>query len=62
MISITFFYCCDKVFTLMDDWGKFSEGSLSEKENFYSHLNMEEITDTDYTLRKRVCKDFEKKI
>ena len=34
----------------MDDWGKFSEGSLSEKENFYSHLNMEEITDTDYTL------------
>ena len=45
----------------MDDWGKFSEGSLSEKENFYSHLNMEEITDADYTLRKRVCKDFEKK-
>ena len=34
MISITFFYCCDKVFTLMDDWGKFSEVSLSEKENF----------------------------
>ena len=27
--------------------------------HFYSHLNMEDITDTDYALAKRVCKDFE---
>ena len=26
---------------------------------FYSHLNMEHITDADYAYVKRVCKDFE---
>ena len=41
----------------MDDWEKF-ETSLPEKEDFYSHLNMEDITDADYTHAKRVCKDF----
>ena len=41
----------------MDDWEKFSE--TSEKEEFYSHLNKEDITDDDYTYAKRVCKDFE---
>ena len=25
----------------MDDWEKFNETSLPEKEGFYSHLNME---------------------
>ena len=45
----------------MDDWEKFNETSLPEKEDFYSHLNMEDITDADYTHAKRVCKDFEKK-
>ena len=29
----------------MDDWEKFNETSLLEKEDFYSHLNMEDITD-----------------
>ena len=43
----------------MDDWEKFSEISLPEKEDFYSHLNMENITDADYAHAKRVCKDFE---
>ena len=43
----------------MDDWEKFNETSLPEKEDFYSHLNMEDITDVDYALAKRVCKDFE---
>ena len=43
----------------MDDWEKFNETSLPEKENFYSHLNMEDITDADYVYGKRVCKDFE---
>ena len=30
-----------------------------EKEEFYSNLNMEDITDADYMHVKRVCKDFE---
>ena len=43
----------------MDDWEKFNEESVPEKENFYSHLNMEDITHTDDVHTKRVCKDFE---
>ena len=41
------------------DWEKSSETSLPEKQYFYSHLNMEDITDSDYLHTKRVCKDFE---
>ena len=29
-----------------------------KKKGFYSHLNMEDITDAGYTQAKRVCKDF----
>ena len=36
----------------MDDWEKFNKIS-------YSHLHMNNITDTDYAHTKRVCKDFE---
>ena len=43
----------------MDDWKKFNEASLPEKEEFYNQLNMEDITDADYVHAKRVCKDFE---
>ena len=43
----------------MDNWEKFNETSLPEKENFYSHLNMENITDADYAHAKRLCKGFE---
>ena len=32
----------------MDAWEKFNETSLPEKQYFYSHLNMEDITDADY--------------
>ena len=42
----------------MDDSERFNETSLPEKEDFYSHLNMEDITDADYAHTKRVCKDF----
>ena len=42
----------------MDDWENFNEKTLLEKEEFYSNLNMEDITVTDYTHAKRVCKDF----
>ena len=43
----------------MDDWEKFNETTLPKKEEFYSNLNMEDITDADYMHAKRVCKDFE---
>ena len=33
--------------------------TLPEKEKFYSNLNMEDITDTNYIYEKKVCKDFE---
>ena len=39
--------------------GKFNETTLPEKVEFYSNLNMEDITHADYTHAKRVCKDFE---
>ena len=45
----------------MDDWEKFDETSLSENEDFYSHVNMEDITDADYVHAKIVCKNFKKK-
>ena len=43
----------------MDDWEKFNEKSLPNKEDYYSHLNMEDITDAYYAHEKWVCKDFE---
>ena len=43
----------------MGDWEKSNETLLPEKEDFHSHLNMEDITDADYTHTKRVSKDFE---
>ena len=46
----------------MHDWDKFNETSLPEKEDFCSHLNMEDITDADYTHEKKVCQDCEIKI
>ena len=42
----------------VNDWEKLNETSLSEKEDFYSHLNMEDITDVDYAHAERVCKNF----
>ena len=32
----------------MDDWEKFNNTSLSEKEEIYNNLNKEDITDSDY--------------
>ena len=43
----------------MDDWKNFNETSSLQKEDFCSHLNMEDITNANYALAKRVCKDFE---
>ena len=33
----------------IDNWKKFSQTLLPEKEDFYSHLNIEAITDANYT-------------
>ena len=43
----------------MNDWERFNETSLPEKEAFYNDLTMEDITDADYTRAERVSKDFE---
>ena len=37
----------------MDDWEKINETSLPEKEDFYSHLNLQDITGSDYAQAKR---------
>ena len=42
----------------MNDWERFNETSLPEKEDFHSHLNMEDITDVDYKHTKIVRKDY----
>ena len=36
----------------MDEVEKFNETSLPEKEEFYSDLNIEDITDADYAHTK----------
>ena len=42
----------------IDDWESFNE-TLTEKEEFYSNLNIEDIIDAEYIHAKRNCKDFE---
>ena len=36
----------------MDDWEKFNETLLHEKEDFYSYLNMEKIVCKDFKIKK----------
>ena len=45
----------------MDNWERFNETSLPNKESFYSNLNMENIEDIDYTHGNNVFKIFELK-
>ena len=45
----------------MDTWERFDEKLLSKKGNFYSSLNMEDITHADYRHAKRVLKIFNNK-
>ena len=45
----------------INDSETFHEIWLPEKEDFYSQLNMDDITDAEYVHAKRVCKDFETK-
>ena len=39
--------------------GKIQLNIVTSKRSLYSHLNMEDITDTDYMHAKKFCKDFE---
>ena len=48
-------------YEFMDIWKKFNETTLPEKYHFYSSLNMEQTTDSDYNHSKRACKDCEMK-
>ena len=43
----------------IDEWERVNETSFPEKEDFYSNLNMKDITDVDYVRAKIVCKDLE---
>ena len=43
----------------MHDWEKVNEIKLPRKEEFYSNVNIEEITDADYMYGKRIFKNFE---
>ena len=45
----------------MDNWERFNETLLPNKEAFYSNLNMEDITDTNYKHANKVFKEFKLK-
>ena len=45
----------------MDNWERFDDRLLPNKEAFYSNLNMEDITDTDYRHANKVFKKFKLK-
>ena len=45
----------------MDNWKRFNETSLPDKESFYSNLNMENIDDIDYRHGNNVFKRFKLK-
>ena len=45
----------------MDNWERFNEMSLPNKESFYSNLNMENIDDIDYRHGSNLFKRFKLK-
>ena len=45
----------------MDNWERFDETLLPNKEAFYSSLNVENITDIDYRHRNKLFKKFKLK-
>ena len=45
----------------IDNWERFNETLLPNKEAFYSNLNMEDITDTDYIHANKVFNEFKLK-
>ena len=51
MISMLLLQKAVYPYEYMDDWEKFNEKSLPEKEDFYSHLNMDDIAGANYAKR-----------
>ena len=47
---------CVYLYKYMDDWEKLNEILLPQKEDFYSKLNMEDISDAGNKHAKRVFK------
>ena len=45
----------------IEDWEKFNEATLPDKEEFYSNLSMGNIRDADCMHAKGICKDLETK-
>ena len=45
----------------MDNWERFNETSLPDKNYFYSSLNMDDVTDIHYQHAKRVFEIFNNK-
>ena len=45
----------------MDNWERFNETSLPNKESFYSNLNMENTEDIDYRNGNNIFKGFKLK-
>ena len=45
----------------MESWGRFDKTSLPNREDFYSSLCMEGITDVDYRHAKKVFKNLNNK-
>ena len=55
-------YVCVCVCVCVCVWlQKIPWNSITWKRNFYSNLNIEDITDADCAHTNRVCKDFEMK-
>ena len=45
---------------MLETWlPEINETSLREQEDFYNHLNMEDITDSDYAHTERFCIAFD---
>ena len=42
----------------MDSWERFNETSFPDKKYFYSELNLEDITDKDYSHAQKVFEEF----
>ena len=46
----------------MDSWERFDKTSLTDKEDFYTHSNIEKITNPIYKHAKKIGKKFKMKI
>ena len=46
------------LYEYMDSWEKFDKTTLPPKKDFYSELNLEDITDKDYNKAQKVFEEF----